>query len=39
MTFFGVDPDPRIDASDKWIRIWMWIWIFVIDLQEANTKN
>ncbi len=26
---FGVDPDPRIHASDKWIRIRMRIWILL----------
>jgi hypothetical protein len=33
---FGVDPDPdpRIDASDWWIRIR----IFITDLQDANKK-
>ncbi len=42
---FGVDPDPPIHASDKWIRIRIRIRIldpdaatFVIDLQDANKK-
>ncbi len=42
---FGVDPDPRIHAFDKWIRIRVRIRIsdpdsaiFVIDLQDANKK-
>ncbi len=41
---FGVDPDPdpRIHASDKWIRIWILDpdpAIFVNDLQDANKKT
>ncbi len=42
---FGVDPDPdpRIHASDQWIRIRIRILdpvpaIFVIDLQDASKK-
>ncbi len=42
---FGVDPDPRIHASDKWIRIRIRIRILapdpaiiVIDLQDASKK-
>ena len=42
---FGVetdpDPDTRIHASDKWIRIWILDRdpaIFVIDLQDASKK-
>jgi hypothetical protein len=31
---FGVNPDPRIHASEKWIRTV----IFVIDLQDVNKK-
>jgi hypothetical protein len=40
MTFWaGVDPDPRIHASDKWIRILdANPAIFVIELQDAS-KN
>jgi hypothetical protein len=41
----GVDPDPRIHASDQWIRIRLRIRIldtdpsiFVIDLQDAMKK-
>jgi hypothetical protein len=38
------DTDPRIHASDKWIRIRIWILntdpaIFVIDLQDAKKTN
>jgi hypothetical protein len=33
---FGPDQDPRIHASDQWIRIPA---IFVLDLQDANKKN
>jgi hypothetical protein len=38
---FGVDPDPRIHGSDKWIRIRILDpdpAIFVIDLQDARKK-
>jgi hypothetical protein len=40
---FGVDPDPRIHASDEWIRIRIRILdpdpaIFIIDLQDASKK-
>ncbi len=39
---FGVDPDPRIHASDQWIRIRILDpdpAIFVTDLQDASKKQ
>jgi hypothetical protein len=36
---FGVDPDPRIHACDKWIRMRIWILLFSSLTFKTSTKN
>jgi hypothetical protein len=36
---FGVDPDPRIHASEYWIRIWTLILLFSSLTFKTPSKN